>query len=162
MKAGRLWGTVLGCLLWVAVPWAQNAVAPAAAPSKASSGPQAAKRPASPTPLGKLRDPFHSLIPPKKPGEAAPPAPIIHYPPGKPGLVIEQLQLQGIVRGIDGSWVAVVDNRTKTAFFLHEKDKLYNGVVSKITADSIVFLESSTDPSGKTVTREVVKRMSEQ
>jgi len=74
-------------------------------------------------------------------------------------LVIEQLAVQGIVRGIDGSWIAVVDNKTKTAYFLHEKDEVFNGVVSKITADSVFFQEKSTDTSGQTATREVVKKL---
>ena len=116
------------------------------------------KGPASPTSAenrGKRRDPFNSLIPTKKTDEGAPP----RLPPGKKGLVIDQLQLQGIVRGIDGGWIAVVDNKTKRAYFLHEKDQVFNGVVSKITAGSVVFLESSTDSLGKVVSREVTKRL---
>jgi hypothetical protein len=34
-----------------------------------------------------------------------------------------------------------------------------NGVVVKITGDSIVFSETVTDPLGRPVTREVVKRV---
>jgi Tfp pilus assembly protein PilP len=36
---------------------------------------------------------------------------------------------------------------------------VYNGVVVKITPDSIVFRESVTDRLGKTVQREVVKKV---
>lgn len=81
-------------------------------------------------------------------------------PPGKKGLVIEQLQLQGIARGLDGKWIAVVDNKTKRAYFLHEKDDLYNGVVSKVLPDRIVYEENAIDATGKKATREIVRRLS--
>jgi hypothetical protein len=169
VKAGILWGIILGVSLGGWISWAQMAPAPSGAPKPApaaagasaapagtASAPQAAKGQARPTPSGKRRDPFNSLIPTKKPEESVIP---LRLPPGKKGLVIEQLLLQGIVRGIDGGWIAVVDNRTKRAYFLHEKDEVYNGVVSKITPDSVVFTESATDALGKVATREVVKRL---
>ena len=42
---------------------------------------------------------------------------------------------------------------------LKENDKVYNGRVVKITADSLVFEESVLDPLGQTVKREVVKKL---
>jgi len=76
-------------------------------------------------------------------------------------LVIEQLDLQGIARAVDGSWIAVVDTKNnRRTFFLHEKDQLFNGIISKITPDRVVFQETSSDPLGKTTTREVVRRLS--
>jgi hypothetical protein len=100
------------------------------------------------------RDPFKPLIQPKT-AEAMP----IRLPAGKPGLVIGQLSIQGIVRGIDGKWMAVVDNKTKRSYFLYERDELYNGVVTSITADSVTFEERSLDTAGRTRSREVVKRI---
>lgn len=158
MKAGILGWAILGVFLWVPVSGAQKTVPKPAAPSKASSGPQTGKAPAAPASSedsGKRRDPFNSLIIAKKPESGAP----IQLPPGTKGLVIGQLQLQGIVRSIEGKWIAVVDNKSKRAYFLREKDQLYNGVVSKITANSVVFLETGTDAQGKTVSREVVKKL---
>lgn len=134
-----------------------SAPASTAKPSQATTAPGApSSTPAAPS--GKRRDPFRTLIPEKKPesAEAAP----IKLPPGKKGLVIEQLQLQGIAQAVDGSWIAVVDNKTKRSYFLHEKDQLYNGTVSKITKDEIVFLENPPGiSSGKMASREVVKRL---
>jgi len=54
----------------------------------------------------------------------------------------------------------VVDNKTKRAYFLHEKDELYNGVVSKILPDRIVYEEITTDAMGKKTAREIVRRLS--
>jgi hypothetical protein len=73
--------------------------------------------------------------------------------------VIGQLTVQGIVRGLSAEWIAVVDNKTKRAYFLYERDELYNGVVTRITEDSVVFEERYSDAAGRTRTREVVKRM---
>ncbi len=157
LHAGTLFGTLLGVLLGAQFSGAQQATAPSK-PSPASQTP-AAKSPAGATatePRGKRRDPFHTLIPEKKPEESAP----VRLPPGKRGLVIEQLELQGIARAVDGSWIAVVDNKSKRAYFLHEKDQLYNGVVSKITPDRVIFLENPPGSSaGQTGSREVVKRL---
>lgn len=83
----------------------------------------------------------------------------IRLPPGKPGLVIGQLTVQGIVRGLNGEWIAVVDNKTKRAYFLHERDELFNGVVARITEESVIFEERVTDAAGRARTREVVKRL---
>jgi hypothetical protein len=105
---------------------------------------------------GKNRDPFRTLIVEKKSSESAIP---LHLPPGKKGLVIEQLQLQGIARGLDGGWIAVVDNKTKRAYFLREKDELYNGVVSKVLPDRIVY-EMTAESGGKKTTREIVRKLS--
>ena len=55
--------------------------------------------------------------------------------------------------------IAVVDNSSNRAYFLRENDAVYNGVVSKITPDSVVFRENGLDASGKMVVREVVKRL---
>lgn len=180
MKAGEilrgLAGTAIGVLLCALAALAQQkapasaattpaAMTPApktAAASKASApkGADAAKGAAASPEAekgGKNRDPFRTLIVEKKASDLALP---LHLPPGKKGLVIEQLQLQGIARGLDGGWIAVVDNKTKRAYFLHEKDELYNGVVSKVLPDRIVYEEMNTDAGGHKTTREIVRRLS--
>src|SRR5262249_12655309 len=108
---------------------------------------------------GRKRDPFNPLIV-EKPGDTAP-API-RLPPGKKELEIEQLRLQGVVRAIDGSWIAVVENSSKRSIFLQGKEELYNGVDPKIDAHGVVFQENVLDAEGKKTTKEVAKRLSEQ
>ncbi len=79
--------------------------------------------------------------------------------PGKRGLVIARLKLEGIVLH-QGEFIAVVDDFRNRAFFLRETDVLYNGMVEKITWDSIVFEENVLDSQGRVTTREVVRRLS--
>ena len=98
--------------------------------------------------------PFRAIVI-KKPPEATLLAPNCTQP-GKKSLLIGQLQLQGIARNVEGQWIAVVDNKTKRAYFLREKDELCNGVVTRITQESMVIEERSVDSFGRTRTREVV------
>lgn len=109
-----------------------------------------------------LRDPFRLPPPPGRPGE--------NYtveelkgpmPPGTRGLVINQLKLQGVVRlDLSNSMIAViVPVYANRAYFLRENDAVYNGVVSKITPDSIYFKENFLDRYGRAQVREVVKRL---
>ncbi len=78
---------------------------------------------------------------------------------GKRCLVIDQVVLRGIVRTPTGL-IAVVANSANKAYFLREKDPVFNGMVVKITGDSVVFKESTVDNVGRVNTREVVKKVS--
>jgi hypothetical protein len=82
-------------------------------------------------------------------------------PAGKKGLVISQLKLEGIVnQKASNSMIAVVASPTsRAAFFLRENDELYNGVVNKITPDSIYFTENARDLTGQMVSRQVIKKL---
>jgi hypothetical protein len=88
--------------------------------------------------------------------------PIGNLPPGTRGLVISRLRLEGIVR-LDTSniLIAVVDTNANRAYFLRENDAVYNGVVSKITPDSVTFRENTLDSAGKVATRDVVLRLTQ-
>ncbi len=94
--------------------------------------------------------------------------------PGKRGLIVEELKIQGVVRGGSGfqaseqdsrdfssaRMMAVVTGTTNLAYFLHVNDIIYDGVVSRITADAVFFQEDYLDSEGQLQSREVVKRMS--
>ncbi|HMK28052.1 MAG TPA: hypothetical protein VK473_00105 [Terriglobales bacterium] len=77
---------------------------------------------------------------------------------GKKCLMIDQIALKGIVKSQNGM-IAVVENSAHRAYFLRETDPVFNGVVEKITGDSVVFRETVTDKVGKQSTREVTKRV---
>jgi len=128
---------------------ARSVAAPAA-----SAAPAPAPQQAAPAATAGRRDPFRPLIVKGK-GDDLP----ARLPPGKAGLVIGQLTVQGIVHGLGGEWIAVVDNKTKRAYFLYAGDELYNGTVSRISENSVVFDERLTDPTGRQRTREVVKQL---
>ncbi len=124
-------------------------------PKKASATPATPGAPAEPAkeePKVARRDPFESLVGKDRGGDAGPSL------PGKAGLHIGSLRLDGVVRYADGM-IAVVTNPQSRTYFLREGDQLYDGRVSKISMDGVVFHEVGKDAFGKPVEREVSKRM---
>ena len=79
-------------------------------------------------------------------------------PPGKAGLQVSTLRLDGIVRAPNGM-IAVVSNPQARTYFLREGDHLYDGSVEKITMDGVSFHEEGKDAFGKPVERQVNKRI---
>lgn len=77
---------------------------------------------------------------------------------GKKCLEIGAINLRGIVRS-EAGFIAVVTNSLNKAYFLRENDPLFDGYVVKITDDSVTFKEMLQDRLGKTLTREVVKKI---
>ena len=154
MKTGALFGVILSAIL--VVPPAITQETAEEENSSAASRQENAPAAGQSSGVRRRRDPFRTIVVPIA-EEGLPD----RLPPGKAGLVVGQLQVQGIARSIDGTWIAVVDNNTGIAYFLREGDKLYNGTVSKINPDNVVFMEETTDALGRRSTREVVKRIPE-
>ena len=77
---------------------------------------------------------------------------------GKRCLAIDQINLKGVVKA-DSGMIAVVVNSLNKAYFLRENDPVFNGFVVKITGDSIIFKETIQDRLGKSLTREVTKKI---
>ena len=98
------------------------------------------------------RDPFLSPVMSKAsgPGEAC--------TGGKKCLAVDQISLRGIVKS-DSGMIAVVVNSANKAYFLRENDPIFNGFVTKITADSVVFHETVQDAIGRPSQRNVVKKI---
>jgi Tfp pilus assembly protein PilP len=99
------------------------------------------------------RDPFESLVGRQKAGGDNK-----NLPPGKGGLQVSTLKIDGIVHGPSGM-IAVVSNPQQRTYFLHEGDQLYDGRVEKIAMDGVSFHETSKDAFGKPVERSVNKRI---
>ena len=137
---------VAALLLWLGgVPAARAQSEKPPTPKKAAAKP-AEKR------VLNLRDPFRSLL--VRPDEAGGGQPL---PPGKRGLVITQLSVDGIVI-LAAEKIAVVNMRGRNrAYFLRERDEVFNGYVARISEDAVVFKERATDAFGQTFEREVVK-----
>jgi len=128
-----------------------------AATRKAAKPPAAAATP-KPPPIQGRRDPFKMPGPPVATAEGE--VPLGPLPPGTRGLVIGRLRLEGIVRlDTTSTMIAVVDTNANRAYFLRENDAVYNGVVAKITPDSVTFRENALDQSGKVYSRDVVLRL---
>lgn len=109
----------------------------------------------APAPPATRRDPFSVLVG-KQPGGTA--GPSLRLPPGKAGLQIGTLILQGIVRAPNGM-IAVVANPQKSVYFLHEGDDLFDGRVQKIELDGVTFHEIGKDAFGKPLERDVTKKL---
>jgi Tfp pilus assembly protein PilP len=121
------------------------------APSKAV---QARSEPATARPVVQRRDPFLPLVA-RGQGKGEIPESL---PPGKAGLVVATVRLDGIVRAANGM-IAVVANPQNRVYFLREGDRLYNGSVERINMESVTFRERGKDPFGNPLDRVVVKRL---
>ncbi len=124
-----------------AVRAVEKAATPGSAPAAAESEVKQARR-----------DPFESLL-----GRQLNKAPA-NLPPGKLGLQVSTLRLDGIVRAPNGM-IAVVSNPQARTYFLREGDRLYDGSVEKISMDGVSFHEEGKDAFGKPVERQVNKRI---
>jgi Tfp pilus assembly protein PilP len=158
---------VLGSLLAAAGSGlrAETQTAPATKPAaKATTAPkQTAKKstksatssaPVESTEKVARRDPFESLT--SRNDAAAKSA--ANLPPGKAGLQVGTLRLDGIVKSSNGM-IAVVTNPQLRTYFLREGDQLYDGKVEKIGMDNVSFHELGKDAFGKPVERQVNKRL---
>jgi hypothetical protein len=140
-----------------APPTPAKAPAPVKAPAKTAE-----KKPAKP-PVEKpavekvsvaRRDPFDPLLNKPSQGTASPQI----LPPGKAGLVVGTLRIDGIVGGARGM-IAIVSNPQQRVYFLREGDKLYDGSVQHITIEAVSFQEVGKDAFGKPLERQVTKRL---
>src|SRR5262249_11029709 len=104
-------------------------------------------------PKGVRRDPFESLVSRQQNQANA----AKNLPPGKAGLQVSTLRLDGIVKAPNGM-IAVVTNPQLRTYFLREGDQLYDGRVEKIAMDGVSFHEMGKDAFGKPVERQVNKR----
>jgi hypothetical protein len=131
-------------------PKAVHKKKPAAAAQKTAPA-QAATPDAKSDVVVSKRDPFIPLVNDKK--ASGPP-----LPPGKAGLVIATVRVDGTVKAASGM-LAVVTNPDQRTYFIREGDRLYDGDVEKIGLDGVTFKENSKDAFGKPVERLVTKRI---
>jgi hypothetical protein len=99
------------------------------------------------------RDPFITLV-----GKQTGGGPAVNLPPGKGGLQVSTLILQGIVSGPNGM-IAVVANPQRSVYFLRVGDELFDGRVDKIEIGSVQFHEVGKDAFGKPIEREVTRKL---
>ncbi len=114
---------------------APKSAAPKASTKKAPKAPAAGQAEPTETKVAR-RDPFESLT--SRQDAAAKNA--ANLPPGKAGLQVASLRLDGIVRSPNGM-IAVVTNPQSRTYFLREGDQLYDGRVDKIGMDNVAFHE---------------------
>jgi hypothetical protein len=132
-------------------PAASKSKTKAAAPAKPAADQVASTATPAPAPVIK-RDPFEPLINQHKEGGA------VHLPPGKAGLVVATVRVDGTIHAQNGM-IAIVSNPEQHVYFIREGDRLYDGDVEKIGLDGVTFRENSKDAFGKPVERVVTKRI---
>jgi hypothetical protein len=135
-------------------PAGQHAAAkPKTSHKPASTAPAPSAASASVAMTGR-RDPFTPLLAADQSGSARQE----NLPPGKAGLMVDTLRVDGIVQGPNGM-IAIVENPQARVYFLREGDKLYDGSVTHIVLDAVSFHQTGTDAFGKPVDRELTKRL---
>lgn len=105
---------------------------------------------------GARRDPFRSLIQTKDLPENVE----TERPEGVPGLLIDEIEIEGILVLDGGGPVAQVQTASgDISYLLRPGDELWDGDVVRITLDEVVFKQEDRDPSARKPFREVVKRL---
>ena len=106
---------------------------------------------------GTRRDPFKSLL--KTQIDRKVPRPE-ERPEGVAGLLIDELQIQGIFVLDSGPVAQVISSASETSYLVRQGDQLWDGDVIRISLDEIVFKQTVNDPTALKPFREVVKKLS--
>ncbi|MDH3746393.1 MAG: pilus assembly protein PilP [Acidobacteriota bacterium] len=103
---------------------------------------------------GDRRDPFKSLLIVRERVAMRGPR-----PDGIPGLLIDEIDLNGIFVTGDGPVAQVRSTEADKSYLLREGDQLYDGDVVNITVNELVFKQIVDDPTAVKPFREVVKKL---
>jgi Tfp pilus assembly protein PilP len=102
------------------------------------------------------RDPFLSLVDRGDDGKGSGKPSNVPRAEGVPGMLTAELVIRGIVQ-TRGTWVAMVAGADKKVYTVRPGDKLADGVIRQITANSVVILQEVNDPLSLEKQREVRK-----
>ena len=100
------------------------------------------------------RDPFKSLLEGLGEEDEGPNV----RPPGLPGMLIEELRLEGIIQTKDGI-LAFVQGRDNLPYIIRKGTQLYNGEVKDIFPKKVVFKQQVNDPKRLKPFEEVVREV---
>jgi hypothetical protein len=128
---------------------------PAVGVVHAAPAAQAAPRAKAPEASGPQRDPFNPLLGKTTAGGPASPQ---RVPPGKAGLMVGTVRVDGLVRGPNGM-IAVVSNPQQRIYFLREGDRIFDGQVLRITMEAVTFQQTGRDAFGNSLEHEVTRRL---
>lgn len=102
------------------------------------------------------RDPFRSLLGGFEDADEA----VEERPPGLPGMLVEELRVEGIIQTPSGI-IAFVQGRDNYSYIIRPGTKLYNGEVKEILPDRVVFKQQVNDPKQIRPFEEVVRELKE-
>ncbi|MDA8016972.1 MAG: hypothetical protein MPN21_05935 [Thermoanaerobaculia bacterium] len=103
---------------------------------------------------GARRDPFRSLV-----QRAPDPDEDRERPEGVPGLLVDEIAVQGIFMLPEGPVAQVVSTSQDTSFLIRPGDQLWDGEVVSMTLNEVVFKQDTDDPNSLKPFREVVKKL---
>ena len=133
----------------------------AAKPQPAQPSPAAVEKAAPAPPPGSAfsyhaegrRDPFISLV-----GRGSDPKDPANRAAGLPGMLINEVSLKGVMKDRAG-FIAWIQGTDKKTYVVRTGQRLLDGTVKAITADSIVFSQDVNDPLSLVKQREVRKTL---
>lgn len=94
------------------------------------------------------RDPFVSLLAASDPRSSS------VRPPGVAGMLIAEVRVKGIIRDRSG-FIAMIQGPDTKTFTVRTGERLFDGSIKAITADSVVFSQDVNDPLSVVKQREV-------
>lgn len=100
---------------------------------------------------GNRRDPFRSLFAPPPEKDR------LKRPEGVPGLLIDEIVVQGIFRTSKGFVAQIAAHNQRKSFLLREGEQVFDGDVLRIEKNQVVFRQIVNDPTVIKPFREVVK-----
>ena len=103
------------------------------------------------------RDPFRSLL---EGFEESEEGPAKARPPGLPGMMIEELRLEGIIETPSGI-LAFCLGRDNVSYIIRPGTKLFNGDVGEIQPKKVVFRKDVNDPNRSKQFEEVVREITD-
>lgn len=103
---------------------------------------------------GARRDPFRSLV--QRTAETNQDR---ERPEGVPGLLVDEIAVQGIFMLPEGPVAQVVSTSQDTSFLIRPGDQLWDGEVVSMTLNEVVFKQDTDDPNSLKPFREVVKKL---
>jgi len=103
------------------------------------------------------RDPFVNPVPRPKAVVVAPPT---ARPAGLKGVLVNEATITGVVTSADPSMTRVIISApgTKTPYFAHVGDQLYDAVVKSISLDAVTFALTAPGTNEKS-SRELVRKV---
>jgi Tfp pilus assembly protein PilP len=139
----------------------ETSPAPQAGRGAAPAGPQPAVPVAPLEPQGYTysaagrRDPFVSLL---RRGSDVAGSPTGQRPAGIAGMTAAEVVLKGTIRDKAG-WLGMLQGTDNKTYLVRTGDRLLDGTVRTITADTLVILQRVNDPLSLATTREVRKML---
>ncbi len=101
------------------------------------------------------RDPFRSLLAGFEDVEEGT---VTARPPGLPGMLVDELRLEGIIDTPSGI-LAFVEGRDNLSYIIRPGTKLYDGEVKEIHPKKVIFKRQVNDPKQVRPYEEVVKEL---